>query len=99
MVKELKDFINDWKLDLPNKMATHNTGLTIGYDSTNEDGSLRLSYTGVMSFNKLAYSQLGSGEKVELLRNELTRQFVEIYKQKMEGRNFLIRQMISNTRE
>lgn len=47
MTEELKDFINDWTLDVPHKSATHNSGLKIGYEQTNEDGSLRLSYEGM----------------------------------------------------
>ena len=83
MEKELKDFEKDWTIDIKNKSARHNSGLSIGYDSTEEDGSLRLVYTGVMSGNKATYAALGDVEKVEALRQELTRQFVEIYKHKM----------------
>ncbi len=83
MEKELKDFEKDWTIDIKNKSARHNSGLSIGYDSTEEDGSLRLVYTGVMSWNKATYAALGDVEKVEALRQELTRQFVEIYKHKM----------------
>lgn len=85
MEKELKEFEKDWEIDLRNKSAKHHTGLTIGYDSTNEDGSLRLEYTGVMSWNKVVYASFKDVKKVEAYRRELTRQFVEIYKHKMSN--------------
>ena len=85
MEKELKEFEKDWEIDLKNKSAKHRTGLTIGYDSTNEDGSLRLVYTGVMSWNKLVYASFKDVKKVETYRQELTRQFVDIYKHKMSN--------------
>ena len=85
MVQELKDFEKNWVVDVKNKSAKHNTGLLISYDSTNDDGSLRLVYTNVMSWNKLAYAKFGDVEKVEAFRSELTRQFVEIYKHRMNN--------------
>ena len=83
MPKELQDFEKNWTIDIKNKSAKHNTGLLIGYDSTNEDGSLRLVYTNMMSWNKIAYSKFGDAEKVEAFRNELTHQFIEIYKHRI----------------
>ena len=83
MSSELQDFEKNWVVDIKNKSAKHNTGLSVGYDYTNEDGSLRLVYTNMMSWNKLAYSKFGDVEKVEAFRDELTRQFIEIYKHRM----------------
>lgn len=80
---ELKDFINDWKIDLKNKSASHKSGLKIGYDSTNEDGTLRLAYSGMSTFMKNTYAETKSTEAIEKRRMELTQEFVEIFKTQM----------------
>lgn len=81
---ELKDFIDDWNIDIKNKSATHKSGLKIAYDATNEDGSLRLAYTGMMKWQKLAYSVTHDIKKIDEMREALSKQFVEIYKNKMQ---------------
>lgn len=81
---ELKDFINDWQIDIKNKSATHKSGLKIAYEAKNEDGSLRLAYTGMMKWLKLAYSVTHDTKKIDEMREALSKQFVEIYKNKMQ---------------
>lgn len=81
---ELKDFIDDWQIDSKNKSATHKSGLTIAYDATNEDGSLRLAYTGMMKWLKLAYGITHDTKKIDEMRETLSKQFIEIYKKKMQ---------------
>lgn len=81
---ELKDFINDWQIDIKHKSATHKSGLKIAYEAKNEDGSLRLAYTGMMKWLKLAYSVTHDTKKIEEMRESLSKQFVEIYKNKMQ---------------
>lgn len=98
MSRDLNEFIKDWEIDLKNKSATHHSGLRIAYDATNEDGSLRLAYSGMMSWNKTAYAALKDVEKVELLRTELTNQFIEIYKQRMNV-NFSFHTIATKDRE
>ena len=48
-----------------------------------EDGSLRLAYTGMMKWQKLAYSVTHDIKKIDEMRETLSKQFVEIYKHKM----------------
>ncbi|MDO4162712.1 MAG: hypothetical protein Q4D80_06915 [Pseudomonadota bacterium] len=91
-MSELKDFIDDWKIDLKNKSATHKSGLTIAYEARNDDGSLRLAYTGMMSWLKLAYSVTHDTKKIDEMRENLSNQFVEIYKQKMQIQPQIIQQ-------
>lgn len=83
MVKELKDFIDNWQINIREKSAQHKSGLKIGYDSTNEDGSLRLAYSGMTTFLKNTFAETNSVEAVEKRRTELTQEFVEIFKAKM----------------
>ena len=83
MTQELKDFIDNWQLNVREKSAVHNSGLKIGYDSTNEDGTLRLAYSGMSTFLKNTYAETKSIEAVEKRRAELTQEFVEIFKAKM----------------
>lgn len=83
MVKELKDFIDNWQINIREKSAQHKSGLKIGYDSTNEDGSLRLAYSGMTTFLKNTFAETNSVEAVEKRRAELTQEFVEIFKAKM----------------
>ena len=83
MIRELKDFISDWQIDLNEKSAVHKSGLKIGYDSTNPDGSLRLAYSGMTSFMKNTYAELKDVAAVEKRRDDLAREFEEIFKQKM----------------
>ena len=97
MLKELQDFEKNWIIDIKNKSAKHISGLSIGYDSTNDDGSLRLVYTNMMSWNKTAYSKFGDVKKVEAFRDELTRQFIKIYQHKMA--NSIPMPAISRSRE
>lgn len=83
MSKELKDFIDDWQVNVKEKSATHKSGLQIGYDATNEDGSLSLAYSGMTTFLKNTYAELQSAEAVEKRRAELTEEFVAIFNAKM----------------
>ena len=83
MVKELKDFIDNWQINIREKSAQHKSGLKIGYDSTNDDGSLRLAYSGMTTFLKNTFAETNSVEAVEKRRAELTQEFVEIFKAKM----------------
>ncbi len=83
MAQELKDFIDNWQINIREKSAQHKSGLKIGYDSTNEDGSLRLAYSGMTTFLKNTFAETNSVEAVEKRRAELTQEFVEIFKAKM----------------
>lgn len=83
MAKELKDFIDNWQINIREKSAQHKSGLKIGYDSTNEDGTLRLAYSGMSTFLKNTFAETKSIEAVEQRRAELTNEFVEIFKAKM----------------
>ena len=83
MVKELKDFIDNWQINVREKSAQHKSGLKIGYDSTNEDGTLRMAYSGMTTFLKNTFAETNSVEAVEKKRAELTQEFVEIFKEKM----------------
>ena len=83
MTQELKDFINNWQVNVREKSAVHKSGLKIGYDSTNEDGTLRLAYSGMSTFIKNTFSETQSIEAVELRRKELTNEFMEIFKYRM----------------
>ena len=83
MARELKDFIDNWQINMTEKSAVHKSGLKIGYDSTNEDGSLRLAYSGMSSFMKNTYAELKDVAAVEKRRDDLAQEFVEIFKQKM----------------
>ena len=83
MTQELKDFIDNWQINVREKSAQHKSGLKIGYDSTNEDGSLRLSYSRMSTFIKNVLAESPSVEMVEKRRAELTREFLEIFKAKM----------------
>jgi tRNA A37 threonylcarbamoyltransferase TsaD len=83
MEKELKDFIDDWQIDIKSKSAQHKSGLKIGYDSTNEDGTIRLAYSGMSTFLRNTFTELKSVEAVEKRRTELTQEFTQIFKAKM----------------
>lgn len=83
MARELKDFINDWEISIKEKSAQHKSGLKIWYDSTNEDGSIRLAYSGMSTFLKNTFAETKSVEATEKRRAELTQEFVEIFKAKM----------------
>ena len=83
MEKELKDFIDDWQVNVREKSAQHKSGLKIGYDSINEDGTIRLVYSGMSTFLKNTFAETKSVEAVEKRRAELTQEFVEIFKAKM----------------
>ena len=83
MEKELENFINDWQISVREKSAVHKSGLKIGYASTNEDGTLRLEYSGMSTFMKNTFAETKSVEAVEKRRAELTGEFVEIFKATM----------------
>ena len=83
MARELNDFIDNWQVNIREKSAQHKSGLKIGYDSVNEDGSLRLAYSGMSTFLKNTFAETKSMEAVEKRRAELTQEFVEIFKAKM----------------
>ena len=83
MERELKDFIDDWQISIREKSATHKSGLKISYDSTNEDGTLRLAYSGMSTFMKNTFAETKSVDAVEKRRAELTSEFLEIFKAKM----------------
>lgn len=83
MSQELENFIDNWQVDIRTKSAVHKSGLKIGYDSTNEDGSLRLAYSGMSTFLKNTFAETKSVEATEKRRAELTQEFVEIFKAKM----------------
>lgn len=80
---ELKDFIDNWQINIREKSATHKSGLKIGYDSTNEDGTLRLAYSGMSTFYKNTFAETKSVEAIEKRQVELTQEFIEIFKAKM----------------
>ncbi len=83
MEERTEDFMNDWDINIEEKSARHKSGLRIGYDSTNEDGSLRLEYSGMSTFLRNTFSETKDMKLVEVKRNELTSQFLEIYKKNM----------------
>jgi len=83
MEKELTDFIDNWQINVREKSAQHKSGLKIEYDSMNEDGTLRLAYSGMSTFLKNTFAETKSVEAVEKRRAELTNEFVEIFKAKM----------------
>ncbi len=83
MTRELNDFIDNWQVNIREKSAVHKSGLKIEYDSTNEDGSLRLAYSGMSTFLKNTFAEHKSVEVIEKRREELTQEFVEIFKQRM----------------
>lgn len=83
MARELKDFIDNWQINVREKSAQHKSGLKIAYDSVNEDGTLRLAYSGMSTFLKNTYAETKSVEEVDKRQAELTQEFVEIYKAKM----------------
>ena len=80
---ELKDFINDWQIDIKNKSATHKSGLKIAYAYMNEDGTYHFEYKGMSTFTKNILSETNSVESIEPKRAELVQEFIEIFKQKM----------------
>lgn len=82
-MENLKNFIDNWQINIREKSAVHKSGLKIGYDSTNEDGSLRLVYSGMSTFMKSTFAETKSIEAVEKKRADLTQEFVEIFKAKM----------------
>ena len=82
-MEELKDFIDDWNIDIKNKSAIHKSGLKIAYDATNEDGSLRLAYTGMMKWQKLAYSITHDIKKID----EMREMKMERWKERLETIN------------
>ena len=83
MANELNDFINDWQINIREKSAQHKSGLKISYDSTNDDGSLHLAYSGMSTFLRNTFAETKSVEMVEKRRFELTNEFLEIFKAKM----------------
>ncbi len=83
MAQELKDFIDNWQVNVNEKSAIHKSGLKIKYDKTNEDGSLRLAYSGMSTFLKNTFAETQNVEAVKQRQTELTQEFVEIFKQKM----------------
>ena len=83
MERSIEEFINDWQINVREKSAQHKSGLKIGYESTNDDGTLRLAYSGMSTFLKNTFAETKSIEAVEQRRAELTNEFVEIFKAKM----------------
>ena len=83
MTQELKDFIDNWQINVREKSAQHKSGLKIGFDSMNEDGTMRLAYSGMSTFLKNTFAETKSIEAVEKRRAELAQEFVEIFKAKM----------------
>ena len=80
---ELEKFIDNWQINIREKSATHKSGLRIGYDSTNEDGTIRLAYSGMSTFFKNTFAETKSIEAIEKRKAELTQEFIEIFKAKM----------------
>ncbi len=94
MEKNIEDFISNWKINIAEKSARHESGLKIGYDSTNDDGSLCLFYSGMATFSKNIYAQTQDMEAIDEKRNELTQEFLKIYKQKMMQQNVSVNELV-----
>lgn len=97
MTEELKDFIDNWQIDVKNKSAEHKSGLKVAYDSTNEDGSIRVATSGMSTFLKNTYAELQDDGAVDKRYKELTEEFVQIYKAQMTSSDRQIMPVMQNS--
>ncbi len=76
---ELKDFIDDWKIDAKNKSATHKSGLDFKYVQNGYGGKQQVE---ISNLPKWFSSEIKKGNKMEdceKLLDEMNAQFTEIY--------------------
>ena len=78
-MEELKDFIDDWNIDIKNKSAIHKSGIEFKYIQNGYEGKQQVE---ISNLPKWFSTEIEKGKEIEdckNLLNEMNAQFIEIY--------------------
>ncbi len=98
MSKELKDFIDDWQVNVKEKSATHKSGLQFKYIAEGPDGNAKIEMS---EFNKwIDFCKLHGMQHEEIfaMQKILHNEFVQIHQQILDRQNISILKSRENVR-
>ena len=75
----LKDFINNWNINIKEKSATHKSGLKFAYISNSIDGNSKIEMSQFSKWVKFCKLQGIGGQDIYMLQQKLHSEFVQIY--------------------
>jgi len=78
MDKELKDFINDWKIN-PEQLVAEKDGLKFHYSSKGLDGTPKVGISGLASWYSGQLEKGVTSEQTDEILADLSKEFMEIY--------------------
>lgn len=92
--KELKEFIENWEINVQNKSARHKSGIGFNFEYENEDGSLRVEIEDLMPWERKMYEKYHDFDLVDKELGSLRNEFTQIYKEKMAGKTQSVLQTV-----
>jgi hypothetical protein len=81
MTRELKDFIDQWKVNALTESAEHISGLRFRHISKGTDGQEKIEVSNLPQWAREFISQGNTIQQCEQMQAQLHEEFVDIYKQ------------------